>query len=111
MRIFVKNNAAANCHKAILTMNRGRSQSLIQERNRKIAELYFQLEPQLRNYSDVVKALSRTFFLSEYRIQAIIRQMIRNNTFVAGEPMKPMRKTRKHIAAAPIQVCVQLSLF
>lgn len=92
-------------------MNRGRNRPLIQERNRKIAELYFQLEPQLRNYSDVVKALSRAFFLSEYRVQAIIREMIRNNTFVAGEPMKPIRKTRKRIAAAPIQVCVQLSLF
>lgn len=92
-------------------MKRGRSQTLIEERNQKIAELYFQLEPQLRNYSDVVKALSRAFFLSEYRIQAIIRQMIRNNTFVAGEPIKKMKKSRKHIGVAPIQVCVQLSLF
>lgn len=92
-------------------MNRGRSRALIEERNRKIAELYYQLEPRLRNYSDVVRALSRAFFLSEYRIQAIIRQMIREGTFVAGEPVKPMRRTRRHATAAPIQVCVQLSLF
>lgn len=92
-------------------MKRGRSQTLIEERNQKIAEMYHQLEPQLRTYSDVVKALSRVFFLSEYRIQAIIRQMIRNNTFVAGEPIKKMNKTRKRIGIAPIQVSVQLSLF
>lgn len=92
-------------------MKRGRSQALIEERNKKIAELYYQLEPQLRTYSDVVRALSRAFFLSEYRIQAIIRQMIRENTFVAGQPIQPMRKTRKRIAAAPVQVNIQLSLF
>lgn len=92
-------------------MKRGRNQALIEERNKKIAEMYYQLEPQLRNYSEVVKVLSRAFFLSEYRVQAIIRMMIRNNTFVAGEPLKKMKKVRKHIAAAPIQVSVQLSLF
>ena len=59
----------------------GRNSHLIEERNRQIAHSYFELEPVLRNYSDVVKALSKAFFLSEYRIQAIIREMVKNDQF------------------------------
>ena len=67
-----------------------RNRQLIEERNRRIAQVYHELAPRLRNYSDVVTALSQMFFLSEFRIQAIIRDMVRKGTFVAGEPVTPM---------------------
>lgn len=85
----------------------GRNSQLIEERNRQIAQTYFELEPVLRNYSDVVRALSQAFFLSEYRIQAIIRQMVKNNTF---QPSGEARKhVRKRISSQHIQLSLQLS--
>ena len=75
----------------------GRNSHLIEERNRQIAHSYFELEPVLRNYSDVVKALSKAFFLSEYRIQAIIREMVKNDQFKpSGEVKKHVRKKRHY---------------
>lgn len=85
----------------------GRNSNLIEERNRQIAHSYFELEPVLRNYSDVVKALSKAFFLSEYRIQAIIREMVKNDQFKpSGEAKKHVRKK---ISAQHIQPSLQLS--
>ena len=66
-----------------------RNKQLIEERNRRIADAYYRLEPKLRNYADVVSALSRLFFLSESRVQAIIRQMVREDAFhPSGEARK-----------------------
>lgn len=85
----------------------GRNSQLIEERNRQIAQSYFELEPVLRNYADIVKALSKAFFLSEYRIQAIIRQMVKENTFKpSGEARKHVRK---RISPQHIQLSLQLS--
>lgn len=85
----------------------GRSSQLIAERNRRIADTYFELEPVLRNYSDVVKALSQAFFLSEYRIQAIIRQLVKAGEFKpSGEAKKHVRK---RISPQNIQLSLQLS--
>ena len=85
----------------------GRSIQLIAERNRRIAESYFELEPVLRNYSDVVKALSKAFFLSEYRIQAIIRELVKSGEFKpSGEAKKHVRK---RISPQHIQLSLQLS--
>ncbi len=91
-------------------MNRGRSKTLIQERNKKIAECYYQLEKELKNYSDVVSALSHMFFLSEYRIMAIIRQMVKEGTFVKGEPLKPMKRGKKRTESS-VQINILLKLF
>lgn len=85
-----------------------RNRQLIEERNRRIAQAYHELAPRLRNYSDVVTALSQMFFLSEFRIQAIIRDMVRKGTFVAGEPVTPMSRKGKKPADSPVQVNIQL---
>lgn len=85
-----------------------RNRQLIEERNRRIAQAYHELAPRLRNYSDVVTALSQMFFLSEFRIQAIIRDMVRKGTFVAGEPVTPMPRKGKKAADSPVQVNIQL---
>ncbi len=68
-----------------------RNKQLIEERNRRIADAYYRLEPRLRNYADVVSALSRLFFLSESRVQSIIRQMVREDAF------HPSGEARKHV--------------
>lgn len=80
-----------------------RNSKLIAERNRRIADTYYRLEPKLRNYSDVVSALSRIFFLSEHRIQYIIREMVR-----AGE-FHPSGEAKKHVRRkAPAQLTLNL---
>ena len=86
-----------------------RNSQLIEQRNRAIAASYFELEPVLRNYSDVVKALSQAFFLSEYRIQSIIRQMVKDNTFKPSGDAK--KHVRKRVTSRPIRLSLQLSLW
>ena len=80
-----------------------RNKHLIEERNRRIADAYYTLEPKLRNYADVVSALSRIFFLSESRVQAIIRQMVRADEF------HPSGEARKHVRKkGPMQLTLDL---
>lgn len=85
-----------------------RNPSLIEERNRRLAQAYHELAPRLRNYSEVVSALSRIFFLSEYRVQAIIRQMVRQGTF---EPSPEAAKhVRRKAFTGPSAINIQLKL-
>lgn len=80
-----------------------RNKHLIEERNRRIADAYYTLEPKLRNYADVVSALSRLFFLSESRVQSIIRQMVREDAF------HPSGEARKHVRRkGPLQLTLNL---
>lgn len=88
----------------------GRSQQLIQERNLKIAECYYQLESTGLRYDLIIQSLCKAFFLSEYRMMAIIREMVKAGTFVKGEPIKPVKRSRRS-NYHPIQLKLQLELF
>ena len=81
-----------------------RNSQLIESRNRAIAQSYFELEPVLRNYADVVKTLSQAFFLSEQRIQTIIRNMVKEDKF------KPSGEAKKHVRKRITPQQIQLSL-
>lgn len=85
-----------------------RNNQLIQERNRRIAETYHQLDHQGLRYSIILQAICKAFYLSEYRVQAIIRQMVKEGTFVQGEPLQPARG-RRHDDHG-VQLTLQLSL-
>ena len=86
-----------------------RNSTLIQERNRRIAETYHQLDGKGLRYSIILQTICKAFYLSEYRVQAIIRQMVKEGTFVEGEPLRPARSMRRD-ADRPVQLTLQLSL-
>lgn len=88
-------------------MNRGRNKELIAERNKKLAELYHKLDKQGLRTDVIVATLSHTFYLSEFRIMAIIRQMVKEGTFVGGEELQPVKRKRE----TPTHLCIQLELF
>lgn len=58
-----------------------RNKELIEKRNRQIANIYYDLTRKGLRYDLIIRTISETFFLSEFRIQAIIRDMVRHGIF------------------------------
>lgn len=76
-------------------MNKGRNKELIAERNQKIVEFYCQMDRQGLRTDVIVQTLCKTFFLSEYRIMAIIREMVKKGTFVNSEKLLPIKRKKE----------------
>ncbi len=62
-----------------------RDKELIEKRNKKIAQCYHDMDKKGLRYDRIIRTLSNTFFLSEFRIQMIIRDMVRNGTLIPSE--------------------------
>lgn len=88
-------------------MKKGRNPQLIAERNQKIAEFYHQMDQQGLRTDVIVQTLCKTFYLSEYRIMAIIREMVKHGTFINNEQLLPIKRKRE----APTHLHIQLELF
>lgn len=58
-----------------------RNKELIQKRNRQIANVYHDLTHKGLRYDLIIRTISETFYLTEFRVQAIIREMVREGTF------------------------------
>lgn len=89
---------------------KGRNQELITERNRKIAECYYQLDSKGLRYDIIIQSLCKAFFLSEYRMMAIIREMVKSGTFVNDKPLQPAKRSRRS-SGTSIELTLQLELF
>lgn len=64
-----------------------RNKELIEKRNRQIANIYYDLTRKGLRYDLIIRTISETFYLTEFRIQAIIRDMVRHGTFTpAADP-------------------------
>lgn len=61
---------------------------MIEKRNRQIANTYYDLERRGLRYDLIVRTISETFFLSEFRIQCIIRDMVRRGEFKHADDPK-----------------------
>lgn len=55
-----------------------RDKKLIEERNAKLASLFTEMNDKGLRYNIIIATLSRTFFLSEFQVMNLIRQMVRN---------------------------------
>lgn len=89
-------------------MKRGRNRQLIEERNRKIAEMYNQLNAKGLRSDIIVRTIAGTFYLSEFRVMAIIRELARDGVFAGGGPVIPVKKKKPDMK---IQVQLMLDLF
>ena len=62
-----------------------RNKELIEKRNRQIANIYYDLTRKGLRYDLIIRTISETFYLTEFRIQAIIRDMVRHDNFVPSD--------------------------
>lgn len=86
-----------------------RDRQLLAERDRRIATIYHELDREGLRFERIVSTLCSTFLLSEYRVMAIIRRMVKEGTFVDGEPVLPIRRKRKNTGTP--KIVIQMELF